>query len=234
MGGPVNPSHIEGVKKARLAQEAYAKEKRAGLKLQRDGIKTAMRERFQGLSEQALVLLKEDRAKEYQQVLARQREDKHELKQDQAQGRRRYDLLADYGRSSANENRQQKDAPIKTANTNLPPFMRTAQIVRDLNQRALSKGADLTRYIARAMQADREKARESDGRHDHSDKQDRTVATAQAAQQFNGRANPPRRRAHPAGGAAEEAGIIVFHRDGRREHTAQGLQRGDKGGGRGR
>jgi hypothetical protein len=151
-GGPVNPSQIEGVKKARAAQDAYAKEMKAALKEQRDAIKTAMRERFELLSGDALTQLKDDRAKAYQQLLVRQRDDKRELRQDQAQGRRRYDLLANYGRGTANDNRQQESSHNRQAANTNAPFMRTAQIVRDLGPEQQRTRQEVRPYIERALE----------------------------------------------------------------------------------
>ncbi|MBJ7532938.1 relaxase/mobilization nuclease domain-containing protein [Rhodomicrobium vannielii ATCC 17100] len=148
-GGPVNSSHIEGVKKARAAQDAYAKEMRAALKQQRDDIKTVMRERFEQLSGEALTHLKDDRAKAYQHLLARQRDDKRELRQDQAQARRRYDLLAHYGRSRANDNQPGKTPARQAANSNRPPHIRTAEIVHDLSPACQRTRQEVQTYIRR-------------------------------------------------------------------------------------
>jgi hypothetical protein len=92
--------------------------------------------------------VKEVRQKEYQKLLERQRGDKQDLKRDQAEGHRRYDLIANFGKTSANDNGKELEA----ANSNRQPFEKTAQIVSDINQQQLGT-IDIGKYIAEARQA---------------------------------------------------------------------------------
>ena len=314
---PARSSHFESVTRARQAQDAYAKEQLSALRHQRDSIKKAMRKRFDRLSEFSILYLKEDRDKEYQRLLARQREDKQGLKNDQAKARRRYDLLASFGRDQLkpvqvvldlNAGQLRKDdlgrylkratealsrspferAPSKHFNDHNfdDAVQRAKEAIRKQEaktreerrrKRAASlgrppvscivrpaaleltrggtgslkekqQGHDQARTVAvaqkpseqirqAALEVSRQingKQQDTDGRYDHSDKQDRTVATAQKPPS-NSMAEQIRRAAEAIRREEEQRKHDLYsYRDGRREHTAEGLNRGDKGGGRGR
>ena len=129
-----SPSPVEGVKKARASQDEFARKRLAAIEAARSQIKRASQQEFTRISAYAIHRVREARDKQYEQLLARQRGDKQDLKQDQAEGHRRYDLLANYGKASTNDNRE-NGRDREAANSNPQPFELTAQIVRDINQR---------------------------------------------------------------------------------------------------
>lgn len=92
---------------------------KAEWKEKRDALKAEMKSRIEELSAPALEAYKHDRDAQYEELLARQREGKAELREDQKDGRPRLDLLSAYQRPTANENTNPK-APCG-ANDNSDP-----------------------------------------------------------------------------------------------------------------
>jgi len=98
------PLHgVGAVKELKGRKAAYHAKLKEDLAEQRADINARVKARSAALSGPALAKLAEDRKAQYQNVLARERGEKGKLAADQAQGRRRHDVLGAY--DAANHNR---------------------------------------------------------------------------------------------------------------------------------